>query len=246
MIAAVERIKAASVDPTLRQAANETFKRMAQTLFDPHDERNGNIRTSDAGKCVRAVWYALHVAPEVFTPEVQLGNLDEGSLTGCWHACLLAAALEADGYHVELEPEVAHNGTPGHIDVFYSRYPPGMSVSLEQGVIELKKTHWPRGLTPPDQRAPYQVLQLMKYCAAKGVEDGAIVTVGFASADKMREDWYKLSDWMFDVATEFDRLSAALGDQEPVEDAKEAWRCKGCPVLACERNPKYIGKAVAV
>jgi hypothetical protein len=235
MIEAVARIKAAASSDEQRVIAASWWSEYAPTLFEPHDPREGSLRVSDAGQCVRALWNEIHAAPKVFSPDVQLFNLDEGHLTGLWHACLLAASLGEDGYDIELESEVVHDGTPGHFDLYYEL---GTLDSM-RGIIEFKKTMWPRALTPAADRAPYQVLQLMKYCAALGVEQGAIVTVGPASPDKMREDWYSLSDWTEAVIEEYDRLSAALGDVEPVEDAKEKWRCKDCPVLACQRNPQY-------
>lgn len=246
MISAIERIKAAAVDPALREAARAIFQREAPRLFE--DQPRKGIRVSDAGKCVRQLWNAIHVAPEVFSPEVQLDNLDNGTLIGCWRMCLLAASLEAEDYTVELEPEVSHDGTPGHIDLYFAykvHLKNGTFPTVAHGVVEHKVTMWPRALTDPAQRANYQCLQAAKYAAAKGVEDFCIVTSGPASPDKMREDWYKLSDWQMDVAMEYDRLSAALGDQEPVEDAKEAWRCKGCAVIACQRNPLYIPDVTA-
>lgn len=229
MINACDRIRDAAANKRLRAAARVIWQSESRNLFE-EKERVG-IRVSDAGQCVRALWNEINVAPKVFSAEVQLDNLDNGTLLGCWRMCLLAASLEADGYVVDLEPQVNHDGTPGHIDL-YCEHPGDYS----HGVIEHKVTMWPRALTPPDQRARYQVLQLMKYCAAKGVENGCIVTSGPASPDKMREDWYKLSDWTDEVIAEYDRLSAATFFDEPVEDAKEAWRCKGCPVVACERN----------
>ena len=234
MIDVIARIKTAATDEALRAAASAIWKRVSPVLFDKHDERDG-LRVSDAGQCVRALWNEIHVAPKVFSPEIQLFNLDEGTLTGLWMACLLAASLGEDGYDVWLESEATHDGTPGHIDLDYERLSDG-----DKGVIEFKKTMWPRALTAPDARARYQVLQLMKYCAAKGIERGAIVTIGPASPDKMREDWYEIDDWRDAIIGEWMRLSAALGAVEPEGDPDAPWRCKGCPVLACPKNPGFV------
>lgn len=237
------RLKEAAVDATLRQAASEIWKVQAPRLFEPHDERHG-LRISDAGKCVRLLYNLVNgLVEETFTPEVQLDNLDNGTMVGCWTACLLAASLEADGYQCELEPEVSHDGTPGHIDLFFKRHVhrncSGELTTNEQGVVEIKLTMWPRALTNPEQRARYQVLQAAKYAAAKKVEDFAIITRGPASSDKMRVDWYRLGDWVHALLGEDMRLQAALGPVEPEGDPDAPWRCRGCPVIHCPKNPGY-------
>jgi hypothetical protein len=243
------RIRAAATDETLRAAAAAIWKRVSPTLFDPHDERNG-LRVSDAGQCVRSLWAEIHVAPKVFTPDVQLFNLDEGTLTGAWFACLLEASLEADGYAVELEPEVSLNGTPGHIDLFFRDTTDGKyEWEREEGVVEFKRTNQSWSIKAPHEpnksgeTKRYHILQLMAYCAAKGVNDGAIVTIAPSWDGKMRVDWYELDDWRDAVAGEQMRLSAALGPVEPEGDAAEGFRCRGCPVIACSRNPLYDNTA---
>lgn len=256
MIDAIARIKTAATDEALRAAASAIWKRVSPVLFDKHDERDG-LRVSDAGQCVRSLWNEIHTASKVFTPDVQLFNLDEGTMTGAWFACLLAASLEADGYYVELEPEVDHNGTPGHIDLFYHfvEYTDTFGVfhgapdAPKTGVVEFKRTNQSWSIKAPHEpnksgeTKRYQILQLMAYCAAKGVNDGAIVTVAPSWDGKMRCDWYELDDWRDAVAGEQMRLSAAVGPVEPEGDASEAFRCRGCPVLACSRNPLYDNTA---
>ena len=249
MIDVIARIKTAATDEALRAAASAIWKRVSPVLFDKHDERDG-LRVSDAGQCVRSLWNEIHTAPKVFTAEVQLFNLDEGTLTGAWFACLLAASLEADGYRVELEPEVDHNGTPGHIDLFFFRpwLPKSGGAVFSRdttGVVEFKRTNQSWSIKAPHEpnksgeTKRYHILQLMAYCAAKGVNDGAIVTVAPSWDGKMRCDWYELDDWRDAVAGEQMRLSAAVGPVEPEGDASEEFRCRGCPVLACSRNPLY-------
>ena len=248
MIDIAERIRHAATDETLRAAASEIWKRVSPTLFDPHDERTG-LRVSDAGQCVRALWNEVHTAPKVFEPDVQLFNLDEGTLTGAWFACLLAASLKADGYLVELEPEVSFNGTLGHIDLYFQAEAPLTRLKLglppENGVVEFKRTNQSWSIKAPHEpnksgeTRRYQILQLMAYCAAKGVNDGAIVTIAPSWDGKMRVDWYDLDLWRDAVSGEQMRLSAALSPVEPEGDASEAFRCRGCPVIACPRNDRY-------
>jgi hypothetical protein len=178
-------------------------------------------------------------------------------MRGLWRACLLKASLEADGYYVELEPTVEHDGTPGHIDLYFEgdsligtmalNYPVPKRLGC---VVEFKATNQAfhvKGPHEPNKDGSakwYQIVQLMKYCAAKGVEDGAIVTISPSFRDApMRADWFRLSEWQYDVALEYDRLSAALGDEEPVEDAREDFRCRGCQVVACVRNPAFDNTA---
>ena len=176
MIDIAERIRHAATDETLRAAAAQHWREVAPTLFDPHSKRNG-LRVSDAGACVRTLWNEVHgVTEKAFPADVQLFNLDDGTLGGAWWACLLAASLEADGYAVELEPEVEHDGTPGHIDLYY--HEPEWTKDLgEAGVVEFKRTNWTGALEPKR----YHILQAAKYAAAKGCDDFAIVTVGPAS-----------------------------------------------------------------
>lgn len=252
VIDVAERIRRAATDETLRAAASAIWKRVSPVLFDKHDERDG-LRVSDAGQCVRSLWNEIHTAPKVFTAEVQLFNLDEGTLTGAWFACLLAASLEAGGYRVELEPEVDHNGTPGHIDLFFEAQAHKTRAKLdlhsETGVVEFKRTNQSWSIKAPHEpnksgeTKRYQILQLMAYCAAKSVNDGAIVTVAPSWDGKMRCDWYELDDWRDAVAGEQMRLQAAVGPVEPEGDASEEFRCRGCPVLACSRNPLYDNTA---
>jgi hypothetical protein len=233
------RIRNAATDKTLREAARVIWAREAVKLFE--DQPRTGLRISDSGNCVRQVYGKLNGNPEAFDSHVQLFNLDEGTLTGCWWACLLAASLEADGYVVELEPEVTLDGIPGHIDLYYT-WPSylqdvtGKAFFEDTGVVEFKKTgSW----TASPQR--WHVLQLGSYLAAKGVEDGAIVSIApAAKVNQIAVTWYKLSDLQFDVAVEWERLSAALGPVEPTEDAVEAFRCKGCPVVRCQRNPAFV------
>jgi|SRR5580700_1170492 hypothetical protein len=245
MIDIAARIRAAALEGSpLRARAAELWKRSAPPLFDEHEERTG-LRVSDAGRCVRQVWDEIHNGKQPRDPDVQIDSLDDGTLIGCWRACLLAASLKADGYHVELEPEVSHDGTPGHIDLFYQRI---TSPSLvEDGVVEFKYTKQSWSVKAPDEpnkngdTKRFQILQLMKYCAAKGCEDGAIVTIAPSWEGKGRVDWYKLGDWQHAVIGEWLRLSAALGPVEPEGDAAEKWRCRAssCSVSACPRNENY-------
>ena len=113
------------------------------------------------------------------------------------------------------------------------------------GVVEFKRTNQSWSIKAPHEpnksgeTKRYHILQLMAYCAAKGVNDGAIVTVAPSWDGKMRCDWYELDDWRDAVAGEQMRLSAAVGPVEPEGDASEEFRCRGCPVLACSRNPLY-------
>jgi hypothetical protein len=236
------RIRAAALEGSpLRAAASEIWKRVSPPLFDEHEERTG-LRVSDAGRCVRQLWNVLQDGEPPRDPDVQLFNLDDGTLGGAWHACLLAASLEYDGYGVELEPTVEHDGTPGHIDLFFDAFPAIPGAAENRAVVEFKRTNWTGVLGDPEKDKRYQVLQLMKYCAAKGVEDGALVTVAPASrSGKMRVDWYKLGDWQHAVIGEWLRLSAALGPIEPEGDAAEKWRCRAssCPVASCPRNENY-------
>lgn len=244
MIEIEARIRHAATDETLRAAASELWKRHALTLFDPHDERHG-LRVSDAGQCVRKLWHLVNGAKESFEPMVQLFNLDEGTLTGCWWACLLAASLEADGYKVELEAEVDHDGTPGHIDLFYfdaEEEIHGLKVGVDRGVVEFKKTYWSGAREPAEVKRRYQVLQLMRYCAAKKVERGALVTVAPAARsakDKISVEWFALGDWVHALLGETMRQQAALGPVEPEGDPDEPWRCRGCFVTSCAKNPDY-------
>lgn len=239
MIEIESRIKHAAVDDTLRAAASALWKRHALTLFDPHDERNG-LRVSDAGQCVRKLYNLVNgTIVDTFSPEVQLDNLDNGTMVGCWRACLLAASLEADGFVVEMEPTVEHDGTPGHIDLYF--HEPEWTKDLgEAAVIEFKSTNWTGALDHPEKSKRYQILQAAKYAAAKGCDDFAIVTVGPAARGaKMRVDWFSLGDWQHAVIGEWLRLSAALGPVEPDGDPDFAWRCKGCAVEWCDKNPEY-------
>jgi hypothetical protein len=238
MLDVAARIRAAAVDPELRAAAAERWAEIAPGLFDAanHERKPGTLRISDAGQCVRKLWHLARGEEEKFSPEVQLDNLDNGTLIGAWRMCLLAASLADEGYYVELEPEVEHDGTPGHIDLYY-RYL-GYQVN-EQGVVEHKVTMWPRALTDPEQRARYQCLQAAKYAAAKGVEDFAIMTSGPASPDKLRVDWFRLGDWQHALIGEGLRLQAALGPVEPEGDPDAPWRCRGCLVKQCPKNPDF-------
>lgn len=238
MIDIEQRIRHAATDETLRAAASEIWKRVAPTIFSQNHERNG-LRVSDAGNCVRQVFAKVNGTPESFESQVQLFNLDEGTMTGAWWACLLAASLDADGWFCEFEPTVAYDGIPGHIDLFFrdttdDKY----EWEREEGVVEFKKTgSW--------KAAPqrWHVLQLCTYLAAKGVEDGAVVSIApAAKVDKVAVTWYKLSEQREAIEAEWARLSAALGPVEPVEDVNtnERFRCKGCIVKACTLNDDYV------
>ena len=227
-----ERIRKAATDETLRAAATEIWRRVSPTILDPHDQRDG-LRISDVGQCVRKLYNLINGGKDTFTSDVQLFNLDDGTLGGCWWACLLAASLEADGYAVELEPLVAHDGTPGHIDLYFER-------DNVRGVVEYKRTNWNGALDSPEFSKRYQVMQCMKYCAAKGCEWGAVVTVGpGARKEKMRVDWFRVGDWQHALMGEWMRLSAALGPVEPDGDPDAAFRCRGCFVTKCPKNPDY-------
>jgi hypothetical protein len=245
MIEIEQRIRHAATTADLRAAASELWKKHAPSLFDPHDERHG-LRVSDAGACVRALWNEVHgVTEKAFPADVQLFNLDDGTMGGAWFACLLAASLEADEYWVDLEPEVEHDGTPGHIDLYFAWLcvdgVPSVTPGYEPGVVEFKRTNWSGTLDHPEKSKRYHILQAAKYAAAKGVEDFAVVTVGPAARGaKMRADWFKTGDWQHAVIGEWMRLSAALGDNEPVGDPDAPFRCKGCPVIKCDRNPAFV------
>jgi hypothetical protein len=244
MISVIDRIRAAATDEKPRADASEIWRRVSPTLFDPHDERDG-LRISDAGQCVRKLFHLINGAKESFEPEVQLFNLDDGTLGGAWWACLLAASLEADGYTVELEATVEHDGTPGHIDLYFQPQAQLTRAKLglpsESGVVEFKRTNWSGTLDSPEHKKRYQVLQAAKYAAAKGCDDFAVVTIGPAArGDKIREDWFKLGDWQHALIGEWMRLSLALGPHEPQGDPDNAWRCRGCFVTTCEKNPAFV------
>jgi hypothetical protein len=234
MIDIAERIRHAATDPELRAAASAIWRESSGGLFEPHDARDG-IRASDAGRCRRELWYEIHEGKTPFTADVQLFNLDEGTLTGSWFACLLAASLEGDGYGVAIEDVVAHDDVPGHTDLVYS--------GMERGVVEFKKTNYGRALGDPADFKRYQIYQAVKYALGWGVEDAAVVSIGPAVTsrskppDKIRVDWYKASEWEAEVRLEYDRLKAALGDEEPTGDATAKFRCTGCPVAwRCEQS----------
>lgn len=228
MIDIPARIREAATDKMLREAARVHWARMAPLLFE--DQPRHGLRASDCGACVRAVWHEIHVAPKVFSSDVQIFNLDPGSMVGCWWACLLAASLERNGYVVELEPEVAYDGVPGHIDLFFE----GRKLDFpDRGIVEFKLTG---SYKPSAQR--WHLLQLGTYLAAKGVEDGAIVSTSLPGK-KMSVEWFTRTQLQAGVDAEWQRLSAALGPVEPAEDAQEKFRCDGCPVVQCVRNPLY-------
>ena len=235
MIDVEARIRSAATNETLRAAASAIWKRVAPTIFSQNHERNG-LRVSDAGNCVRQVFAKVNGTPESFESQVYLFNLDEGTMTGCWWACLLAASLEADFYRTALELEVSYEGTPGHVDLYYELWT--ATEHIDRGIVEFKKTgSW--------KAAPqrWHVLQLCTYLAAKGVEDGAVVSIApAAKVDKVAVTWYKLSEQREAIEAEWARLSAALGPVEPVEDVNtnERFRCKGCIVKACTLNDDYV------
>ena len=240
-IDAVARIREASLDPDLRAVAISKWNTVSPSLLTPHDERKPavSLRVSDAGNCARKLWNQLHGNPEVISSDIQLSKFDIGTVYGAWLAALLAASLERDGYEVACEPEVAYKGIRGHIDLLW-RFKGAV------GVVEFKSTYWSGVLDPPHERAFYQVMQAVTYALAIVADEALIVTFGPAVAnrrgqqnEKMRQDAYQAADYAFDAAEEWARLSAALGDVEPEGDAKEAWRCKGCQVVRCERNPAY-------
>jgi hypothetical protein len=229
-------IRHAATDPVLREAATVIWRRESPAILDPHGDRDG-LRVSDVGQCVRKLWNVINTTQrDTFNADVQLFNLDDGTLGGCWWACLLAASLEAAGYQVELEPLVEHDGTPGHIDLFFD----GRAIGMYAGVVEFKRTNWNGTLENPEHTKRYQVLQCMKYCAAKWVEDGAVVTVGpGARGKKVRVDWFKVGDFQHALMGEWMRLSAALGPVEPNGDPDAPFRCRGCFVTQCPKNPEY-------
>jgi len=242
-IDAVARIREASLDPDLRAVAISKWNAVVPSLLTPHDERKPvvSLRVSDAGNCVRKLWNQLHGNAELIDSDTQISRFDIGTVYGAWLAALLAASLERDGYIVDCEPEVAYKGIRGHIDLRWR-----WRFGVARGVVEFKSTYWSGVLDPPHERAFYQVLQTVTYCLADDADEGLIVTFGPAVAnrrgqhnEKMRQDAYDPTDYAFDAAEEWARLSAALGDVEPEGDAKEAWRCKSCVVVRCERNPAY-------
>jgi hypothetical protein len=60
----------------------------------------------------------------------------------------------------------------------------------------------------------------------------------------MRVDWFKLGDWQHALIGEWVRLSAALGDTEPPGDPDAPFRCRGCFVTTCEKNPAYVAEGL--
>lgn len=239
---AVERIREAAVTPVLRAVAIAKWNAVVPSLLTPHDERTPavSLRVSDAGQCVRKLWNQLHGNPETIDADTQISRFDIGTVYGAWLAALLAASLERDGYATECEPLVQWQSIPGHIDLRWR-------FEDRRGVVEFKSTYWSGVLDAPHERAFYQVLQTVTYCMADKADEGLIVTFGPAVAnrrgqvnEKMRQDAYDPTDYAYDVAEEWVRLSDALGDDEPAGDAREEWRCKnGCQVIQCERNPRY-------
>jgi hypothetical protein len=251
MIDVKTRLYHAVSDPVLREAARLKFAAIAPSLFSAKGERTPpvSLRASDAGQCVRKLWNQLHGNPETVEPETQLSRFDIGESYGAWMACLLAAELEADAYTVECEPSVTSTvndvTVSGHIDVYWEDLVVFDGLPQHRGVVEYKSTYWSGSLDNPADSKQYQVLQAGTYARAKGCDVFQVVTFGPAvyargkNADpsKLRDDGFLLSEWEPAIDAEWQRLKAALADEEPVEDAKESWRCRGCQVVACVRNP---------
>jgi CRISPR/Cas system-associated exonuclease Cas4 (RecB family) len=211
------------------------------------DEPRENIRGSDAGRCVRALWAHLHQKidiPQNF--KTQLTRFDLGTEFG-----KIAAQRFMQGYltqnptngvvpSISLESEVEYLGIKGHIDILIQLADNTMHV------IEVKTNYSMRPLEPPPQ---YQRLQAAFYALAVGAPAFSIYTVGPAVTKDgrwERTDTYETAEYKDAVEAEYKRLGAALLDDMPEGDPKEPWRCQYCRFGACEKNVNPLKDLIGV
>jgi hypothetical protein len=209
------------------------------------------IRVSDAGSCSLELWYKIREKFDLpIDPiDMQLTRFDFGTMLGAWVGALVAEGARADGWNAVLEDEVTFLGKPGHIDVRLWRAegsgPPshdGNFDKVRSHVVEIKTKYETSAIKDPIKESGFQLLQAGSYAncddETKRSQAFTLLVVSPCATKGVRANQFH-----FDAApyyalakADFERMSGATGDEPPVADPPDKWRCFTCQVSTCKKN----------
>lgn len=237
------------LDPDKLKMAQEIWRDevAAETMSRNHERTPFQLRTSDAGRCMRELWAEMHGERDLpESPETLLMKLHQGTLSGAWVACLLKSGLR-DKYCVELEKEIVFpDGRTGHADIAVYQNPFSESQKCLE-VVDCKWTAWSGVVEAPEDRNPYQCLSTGSYALALGAPTFVILASSPAAnyrCKKLNQYRYVTEQWKERIETEYMRLEYGLADDMPEGDPSADWRCKVCRFSACEKNKNKMKPAV--
>jgi hypothetical protein len=245
-------IETALRTPELLERAQAYHAEIASgVLSRNHDREPGKLRISDAGACSRELWAKMNGKLDLPEDPKSLLRMHNGSLMGAWMACVLKAGLEEDRPDLQIiaESEVAHDGIPGHVDVTVYRRPAKFLPA--EATVEMKWSAW-TGDWRSDCKPSHRI-QSGKYALAEAAPQHFVVNYYAASpatiyvkdegaripGNYLVVHPFETDETAFDVAKEYDRLSAALNVEMPEPDPPEAYLCRSCRFSKCEKNPAY-------
>ena len=207
------------------------------------------LRASDAGRCVRELWAEVHDKRDLPEDAQGMLKMNTGSLVGAWLACLLGAAFEEQDYGAHAEVAMDRDGITGHADLFITRaVEKGAGMRAEPAlIVEFKFSAW---TGKHDGPKPYHLIQAAQYARMVGAPQ--FIVIQYYPATQARFDKeigtkvsephiepsqvYETKDFVSETDAEYVRLRVGLGDEMPLGDPAEAFRCRSCRFAGCERN----------